>query len=262
MTIAQTMLASGRSRAWAVLMLLALASLLQGCAAKPELVRPATLSAPYDASRGEVLWAVVPLRNESGTTLADTLAISDKVVAAASQVRGVRTLPLNRTIATMRALRMTHLETPADAKKLATEMGADGIIVGSITAYDPFDPPTLGIALALYSRTPIMDFAGAQTMDTRTLQAQPTDYQYFPRSSFGEAPASVISQYMDAKNHQLLADVRAYASGRHDPRSAYGWRRYVASMDLFTEFAAWHAVSRLLDSEWLRLAKATQQQPK
>jgi hypothetical protein len=259
MTTGQTMLALGRSPLWAVL--LALALLPCACAPKtPDLVRPATLAAPYDAARGEVLWAVVPLRNESGTTLADSFAVSDKVVAAAAQVRGVRTLPLNRTIATMRTLGITHLESPADAKRLATEMGADGIIVGSITAYDPYDPPRLGLALALYSRTPVMDFAGDQTIDTRTLQFQPTDYQYFPRSSFGEAPASVAAQHLDAKNHQVLADVRAYAQGRHDPKSAYGWRRYTASMDLFTEFAAWHTVSRLLDHEWIRLSNARRAQ--
>jgi hypothetical protein len=27
-------------------------------------------------------------------------------------------------------------------------------------------------------------------------------------------------------------------------------------MDLFSEFAAWHAVGRLLDQEWIRLARA------
>jgi hypothetical protein len=27
-------------------------------------------------------------------------------------------------------------------------------------------------------------------------------------------------------------------------------------MDLYTEFAAWHAVGRLLNGEWLRLARA------
>jgi hypothetical protein len=253
MTIGQTMLA------WAAALLIA--APLTGCASrKPELTPPMALTSPYDTSHGEVLWGVVPLRNESGTTLADILALTDKVVAAAAQVRGVRALPVNRTIATMRALNMTQLASPADAKKLATEMGVDGLIVGSITAYDPYDPPKLGIALALYARPGPMDQRRPDAVDPRSLQYQPTDYQYFSRSSFGEAPASVVSEYLDGKNHQVLIDVQNYARGRHDPRSAYGWKRYLASMDLFSEFAAWHAVSRLLDHEWVRLLNATAQQ--
>jgi hypothetical protein len=257
MTTGQTMLAFFRrgvriGAAAAVAMLA-----IGGCRAKPTLVAPVELTSPYDASRGEVLWAVVPLRNESGTTHVDQFLVSDKVVAAASRVKGVRALPLNRTIATMRALQMTQLATPADAKRLATEMGVDGLIVGSITAYDPYDPPTIGLALALYARPGAMDFRRADPIDIRDLQVRPTDYQYFPRSTFTEAPASVVSELLDAKNHQVLLDVQKYATGRHDPRGPYGWKRYLASMDLFTEFAAWHAVSRLLDHEWARLAKAT-----
>jgi hypothetical protein len=164
-------------------------------------------------------------------------------------------LPLNRTIATMRALKMTELTSPADAKRLASEMGVDGLIVGSITAWDPYDPPKLGLALALYIRPGAMDHRGPDTIDTRKLEYQPTDYHYFPRSSFDSAPASVISEYLDGKNHQVLMDVKAYAAGRHDPDSALAWRRYLASMDLYSEFAAWHSVGRLIDHEWIRLAR-------
>ena len=33
------------------------------------------------------------------------------------------------------------------------------------------------------------------------------------------------------------------------------WRVYLASMGLYTRFAAYHAVGRLIDEEWLRLAR-------
>jgi hypothetical protein len=236
------------------------AALLAGCAQKPELVAPAVLTSPYDTSRGEVLWAVVPLRNESGSSLADSHAISDKIVAAAAQVRGVRVLPLNRTMAAMRALKMKELTGPGDARQLAAELGADGILVGSITAYDPYDPPVLGLSLALIARPGSMDRAGAD-LDTRVLAAQPADYNPFPRSAYREPPASVVAAHLDAKNHQVLMDLKRYAEGRHNPQTALGWRRYVVSMDLFSEFAAWHAVGRLLDQEWLRLSRVDDREP-
>jgi hypothetical protein len=260
MTTAQTML--NRWPLGGLLLACLLGPLLAGCGtSKPQLVPPQSLAAPYDTSRGEVLWAVVPLRNESGTSLVDVGDVSDKVVAAASQVRGIRCLPLNRTIATMRALKMTELASPADAKRLASEMGADGLIVGSITAWDPYDPPKLGLALALYTRPGAMDRPGAEGLDTRKLEYQPTDYQYFPHSSFDSAPSSVVSEYLDGKNHEVLMRVRDYATGRHDPNSALAWRRYLASMDLFSEFAAWHTVGRLIDHEWIRLARVQSRVP-
>jgi hypothetical protein len=164
---------------------------------------------------------------------------------------------LNRTIAAMRALEMTELSSPAEALRLATELGADGLIVGSITAYDPYNPPKLGLALALYAR-PGSQARPGEAIDTRTLTYQPTDYSYFPRSNFkGEAPASVASVYLDGKNHQVQMDVKAYAEGRLDGGSALGWRRYLSSMDLFSEFAAWAAVRRVVEHEWIRLARET-----
>jgi hypothetical protein len=259
MTTEQTMLAWTRRIRRALCAAAPVVAMLStaSCASKQDvLVAPQVHIAPYDTASGDVLWAVVPLRNESGTTLTDSYEISDKVVQAAAQVQGVRVLPLNRTIAAMRALHVTELQTPADAKKLASELGVDGLIVGSITAWDPYDPPKLGLALALYSRPGAMDRRSARALDTRALEAQPTDYHYFPRSAYESAPASVVSEFLDGKNHQVLMDVKTYAAGRHDAATALAWRRYLASMDLFSEFAAWHAVGRLLDHEWIRLAQA------
>ncbi len=261
MTIAQTMLEwmraarGGRVGLWAAGA--ALAGAL-GCAGdrEPRLVAPANLVAPYDTTRGEVLWAVAPLRNETGTTIAEPYGLSDKVVAAAAQVAGVRTLPLNRTIAAMRALGLTHLASPDDVRALAAELGVDGLIVGSITAFDPYNPPTLGLALALYARPGALETLGTTAVDPRALARRPTDGGAHPGSSFAGAPLSTGVVHLDGKNHQVQMDVRRYAEGRHDPRSALAWRRYLASMDLFSEFAAWEAVDRLLEREWVRLAGA------
>lgn len=231
---------------------------LTACAPTHEQVLrpPQALIAPYDTSRGDVLWAVVPLRNEAGTTAVDVYAVSDKIVAAASQVRGVRCLPLNRTIAAMRALDLQDLTRPEEAETLAKALGADAILVGSITAYDPYNPPKLGIALALYTRPGFTGGPTASTaVDPRQLTYQPTDYAHFPRSAYANAPASVVSEFLDGKNHQVLMDIKAYAAGRHDDRTALGWRRFLASMDLFCEFGAWHGVNRLLQHEWIRMAQ-------
>lgn len=233
-------------------LLLALA--LGGCAG-PGLDSPRMHASPYDASRGEPTWAVVPLRNESGTSLLAEDRISDAVVAAAAQTQGLRCLPLNRTLAAMRSLSMERVESPAQLRQLAAAMGADGIIVGSITEYDPYTPK-LGLALALYAPPGALASGRSEPVDPRHLTYQPTDYDYFEGAAFQDDPLAVVSVYLDGKNHQVQMDVKDYATGRHDRRSALEWKRYLAIMDLYTEFAAWHAVGRLLDHEWIRLAGA------
>ncbi len=255
MTSAQTMQVSMVRPLVAALVTTALA-LGAGCASdRDRLTAPSIHTAPYDTSHGEVLWAVAPLRNESGTSLVDEMAISDEIVAAAAQVRGVRCLPLNRTIIAMRALEMESVDTPEDLKTLAMEMGVDGILVGSITAYDPYTPPTLGISLALYARAGHLETEGTEALDTRQLTFQPTDYQYFVNSNFDDAPASVISEVLDARGHDVQMRIQSYAMGRTENISALGWRRYTVSMVLYTKFVAWHAVGRLVDHERLRLAR-------
>lgn len=226
---------------------------LGGCAKSTEqpLVAPRALVAPYDAAGGEVLWAVVPLANESGTSEADHSVVSDHLVAAIEEVQGLRCVPLNRTIAAMRGLKMDGLRGPGDVRRLAEAMGVDGVIVGAVTAYDPYTP-VMGLSIALYARPGSMTRAGPD-LDPHSLASRPTETGG-PRATLRDAPVATASENLDAKNHQVQMDLKSYATGRHDLPSALGWKRYTASMDLYTQFAAYHVVDRLLQSEWVRLA--------
>jgi hypothetical protein len=259
MTSAQTMLARTLPTRGAVLALGILLTALTGCSGFPgrdkELVQPRVTQAPYDASLGEVLWAVIPLANESGTELVDPLVISDKLVAAAEEIQGVRTVPLNRTLQAMHALGLKGIKDPGEVKQLAALMGVDGIIVGTITAYDPYDPPTLGLSLALYARTDAMGSRDdADPIDPRALSEASTDTMARPALGLDDRPAAVVSAHLDARDHGVLMALREYAEGRHDPASALGWKRYTASMDLYTQFAAQHLVAALVEQEHQRLA--------
>lgn len=235
---------------------LVLAAAISGCNSGPkqaELVPPELLVAPYDTSRGEVLWAVAPLGNESGVSTVDTDLVADALVAKIDEARGVACLPLNRTIAAMRSRGMRSVRTPGDARTLATALGVDALLVGNITAYDPYDPPKLGLSLALYSR----QRAQGDELDPVKLKSSFSDYGQISRSQFADRPAAVVSEHLDGSNHEVQMELRRYATGRHDQTSALGWRSALASMDLYTEFAAHFAVSRLLEQERLRLGQST-----
>lgn len=244
-----------RHASLALLPLLAAGVFAFGCAggrSEPALVPPQVIVAPYDASRGEVLWAVAPLGNESGVSSVDTDRIADALVAKIDEVRGVSCLPLNRTLAAMRARNIRSIRTPAEARLIAQALGADALVVGNITAYDPYDPPKLGLSIALYSRDRGPD---ASAFDPMRLRSSYSDYGQISRSNFADRPTAVVSEHLDGANHEVQMELRRYATGRHDPQSALGWRAGLMSMDLYTEFAANFAVSRLIEQERLRVGQ-------
>ncbi|MBX3401985.1 MAG: hypothetical protein KF699_01105 [Phycisphaeraceae bacterium] len=229
-----------------------LVALLSGCATdKAARVPPQIHVAPYDTSQGEALWAVVPPANESGVSFADTHLVADALAAKLDEVRGIACLPLNRTIAAMRALGISMVRTPAEARALAGAMGVDAVVVGSITAYEPYDPPKLGLALAVFAR----DGRARVIADPMKLQTAYSDRDTPVRSQFADRPVAAISEHFDGANHEVQLALQRYAAGRHEPGSALGWRGMLASMSLYVEFAAHEAVGRLIEQERLRLAQ-------
>lgn len=253
MTTVQTMLIRARRAG-----LIGLAALCAGgCASSREtpLEPPEVLVAPYNAREGEVLWAVAPLANESGVSFADTGAVADALVSRIDEVRGIACLPLNRTIAAMRARGLGAIRSPSDARAVANTLGVDGLIVGSVTAYDPYSPPKLGLKLALFSRE---SDGGPMAFDPIRLQAAYTDQTPQRQSMYENRPVATLSEHLDGANHEVQMELRRYSVGRHDPDSALGWKRLLASMDLYTEFAAHVGVSRLLEQERLRLSRPSE----
>lgn len=260
MTSAQTML----TRALALLTLAMGLCAHSGCKStdrRDVFNAPTAIVAPYDTSQREVVWAVLPPRNESGTSVVRTDLIGDELVAAVQQIRGVRCLPLNRSLEIAASLGLENGPRDAgDAVRLAEALGVDGVIAASVTAYDPYDPPILGLALALYAKPGAMAEAARTDLDPFSLSMAFTDFGRFDGARFGGDPVTTVSEYLDARDHAVLMAVKNYASGRSDPTSALGWRVYTASMDLFTRYAAYHSVGRLIDEEWLRLARDQRQQ--
>ena len=50
-------------------------------------------------------------------------------------------------------------------------------------------------------------------------------------------------------------EVRDFGTGRTRETTALGWRRYTASMDLYSEFVMFKSVDGLLQQEWTRVAR-------
>ncbi len=219
---------------------------------------PQQLVAPYSAAaERELLWAVLPLQNESGTSVVDPDEVADTLTKQLNQTRGVAAVPLNRSRAVMRELGLSAITSPADALRVGQALGVDAVLIGSITAWDPYDPLQLGLSVALIGITPAMGgVASTDNVDPRALSAAGSDYTTNGTSwRRPSEPLSVASAHFDGADHEIQIAARAYAEGRFDENTSLSWRRYLRAMPLFTDFAAFALTNRLLDSERIRLAK-------
>ncbi|MEM7681108.1 MAG: hypothetical protein AAF288_04045 [Planctomycetota bacterium] len=223
-----------------------------GCAKK----YPADLVSPYGERR---VWAVAPFRNETGSLHADGVRGADHLVRQLAQVDGLDVLPLNRTLEAMQSLEISAVGSKSDAAALREALGVDGLVVGSMTAYDPYDPPKLGLSLELHA-DPRADPSSAEyDLDgLRRLQSRSTgDGLFTSTTATGprQQPVVSVSALFDGRSPAVLERVRGYArergAGGEDPQA---YRLYLISMDLFTEFVSFEVGSKLVLDETLRQA--------
>ena len=249
-------MATARFMLWSLLCALAPGALsLSACAKQGpplKLVQPEPLVAPYPP-QADVLWVVAPLSNESGTSLVDELAVTDELVNQIQQAQNVSVLPTNRALAGLRALGIPAVRTPEEAIALAAATGADATLVGTITAWDPYDPPTIGLTVALIPRTAKMRGGLDPEPVTDPIALRTATREDTVPAATPVRPASAVSDLADGANHGVLAEVQRFAHGRHDDRTAMGWQIYVKSMRRYTEFVCYRVTKRLLGAEAARL---------
>lgn len=226
--------------------------LLSGCTSRRPPARPTVLLSPYPAGR-EIVLAVAPIRNESGVSLIDELALSDTLVNEVQAVEGLSALPVNRTLSGMRALKLASITGQNEAAMLCKTLGADGILIATVHAWHPYDPPVIGLSVALFGVNDRLAPPASISVDVQSLRSAATDRPVADRPA-PSGPLTALSAVLDASDGNTRALIRSYAEGRFDPESALGWQRYTASMALYAKFACYEMTRRLLASEQSRLA--------
>ena len=230
-----------------------IASLFLVAACNAQARKRATIGqAPYE--QGPLVWAIAPARNESGVSIVNELSVSDEFANVVQNVPGLSAVPVNRTLGAMRSLNLPAIESEEQAVAVARHIGADGIIVPVVTAWDPYDPAQLGLSVALYAVSSRMKgVAFYPTDDPKKFQIATTD-RLVLRDWGGPGPVATFARVFDAADFETQSEVRDYAQLHPNANSALGWRQHTASMRLFTRFACHQAVGRLLTSEHARFA--------
>lgn len=209
------------------------------------------LVSPYAETQ---TWAVAPLRNESGSRQVDPLRVADHLTQQLETAERLQIVPVNRVLAAMESLEMEAVASPAQAAELRRTLAVDALLVGTVTAYSPYDPPKLGLALELYTGTAIP----RPRIEIRDLTRAPTDRTAQPGPVDPEQPVSVVSGYYDAAHPNVRRQLQAYGAQRGpEGTSDQHWRRYRINMDLYTEFVSYVVSGELLDAEHQRLQPPT-----
>jgi hypothetical protein len=222
---------------------------LAGCQ-NNKLTQPTVLKAPY---LNERVWAVVPFANESGVSEVDGTMVADRFVTEIEQVDGLRCLPLNRTLAAMKSLGMTGVRDLQQASTLMRTLQVDGLVLGSVTEWDPYKPLRFGAAIEVISAG---EGADRKPIDLKELTMPTAESKSAGGATKIQAELSQGSRVFDAKNHETLTELERYARGRFDPNSALGAQAYETRIDLFTRFGAYVLTRDLLEQEAARLGVA------
>jgi hypothetical protein len=223
-----------------LIVLVLFAFLAHGCA---EQEKPYGTERPLSwPGRRQQVWAVAPAVDLSGQREVDPLLQADLLYAQLQQVNGMTVIPVNRVVEVYASLRIEKVQSEEQAALVCDLLGCDGLVVPSITAYDPYNPPKFGASLQLF-RMP-GSYARPAGLDVRELtrQAAPGPDESMPqRSGFVQAVGM-----FDAANGSIREALFGYAAGRNDPAGPLGNREYLVSMDRYCGFVYHCLIAELI----------------
>jgi hypothetical protein len=196
-----------------------------------------------DQERGEV-WAVAPALNLSGQRDVDPLLQADIVYGQLQRVRGLTVVPVNRVAEVYASLRIEKVQSADQAAIVCDLLGCDALVVPTVTAYDPYNPPKMGASIQVFNR-PGSFSRQASAVDVRELAraAAPP-----PGESLPKQPDSFLQAVgmFDAANGTTRDAVLAYAAGRNDPVGPMGSKEYFASMERYCGFVYYELIADVL----------------
>lgn len=94
--------------------------------------------------------AVAPFFNLSPQPLVDGRSVGATFFGELQQLGGLTVIPVGVVEALLDEQQLA-LDNPKQALQVAQMLGADALVVGAITDYDPYYPPRVGIALQVYA---------------------------------------------------------------------------------------------------------------
>jgi len=215
---------------------------LSGCRqTEPQYGTEAQLALP--AAHGAQVWAVAPEVDLSGQREVDPILQADLLYQQLQTVRGITAVPVNRTAEVYASLGIVRVQSEDQASLVCEMLGCDGLVVPTVTAYDPYNPPKFGASLQLFRARPAATVARVDPRELTRRAAPPVDEALPPPGAGSYRQA--VGMY-DAANGSVRDAVLRYAAGRSDPVGPMGAKEFVASMDRYCGFVYHELIARLI----------------
>jgi len=192
------------------------------------------------------VWAVAPAINLSGQSQIDPLLQSDLVYQELQKVRGLTVIPVDRVVEVYASLKIDKVQSERQASEICRLLGCDGLVVPTVTAYDPYDPPKFGASVQLFVRPGT--FERMPKLDPRALERSATPTAAGPPVMPETHNMAQVVEMYDASDGTVLEAVKAYAKGRTDPNKPLGVDEITVSMDRYCAFGYHELLSELLDN--------------
>jgi hypothetical protein len=139
-------------------------------------------------------------------------------------------------------MKIDKIQSEKQAYDICKVLGCDGLVVPTVTAYDPYDPPKFGASLQLFVRPGT--FQKMPPLDPRMLERSPTTVPLPPMPQ-AHNMAQVVELY-DAADGSVLDEVASYSKGRTDPNGPLGLNEITMCMDRYCAFGYHELLNELL----------------
>jgi hypothetical protein len=192
----------------------------------------------------KTIWAVAPAINLSGQQGIDPLLQADLLYQQLQQVGGLTVVPVNRVAELYVNLGIDKVQSLEQAALVCDLLGVDGLVVPTITIYDPYDPPKVGASVQLFVKPGA--YERPKTIDPHDLtrRASPGATESIePNPDFEQAVGM-----FDAANGSVRERLFVYAAGRNDPLGPLGKREYLLSMDRYCGFVYHELIGKLIQA--------------
>lgn len=138
------------NKPWVGLLFVVLVVSQIGCTLFPQRLDRPQIHNPFPQLRKV---AIVPFFNQSSFSQINGANVAESYRHELQQIRGFEVLPIG-VVDNYLSRRPIPVNQAPDFQQMARDLGVDAVVVGSITDYDPYYPPRMGLAVRWYAANP------------------------------------------------------------------------------------------------------------
>ena len=145
---------------------------------------------------------------------------------------------------------MKNVSRPDEVIALAENLGVDAVIVGTVTRYDPYPPPEMGMALQLYLRDDMRQEKSFNSIDPGELARAPRPVDLPVKPAL--RPQAMVVRIFDTAQVEVVERIKKYAQNHNTDKTPLKWKKYTTSRN-FLRFVCHEMIGELLAQEQQRL---------